>query len=63
MFRSMFGGLTQTSQFMVQLGLYGNFVSSVGVENHLRDADVFDERNGTRNLIFLFRGNSTWINF
>lgn len=51
--QEMFGGLTQTSQFMVQLGLYGNFVSSVGVENHLRDANVFDERNGTADYNFL----------
>ena len=40
-----FGGLTQTSQFMVQLGLSGSasFSGNPTVESHLYNSDVFDD--------------------
>lgn len=50
--RSRYGGLSQTSQFMVQLGLYPSS-SSIGVERHLTNSSVFDESNSTRTLNFL----------
>ena len=41
-----FGGLTQTSQFMVQLGLAGGGFGD-SVESHLFNSDVYDKLNGT----------------
>ena len=41
-----FGGLTQTSQFMVQLGLAGGGFGD-SVESHLLNSDVYDKLNGT----------------
>ena len=48
-----FGGLTQTSQFMVQLGLAG--AASYGgssVEGHLTNSKVFDKNNRTDDFNF-----------
>ena len=49
-----FGGLTQTSQFMVQLGLSGSasFSGNPTVESHLYNSDVFDDNNRTDNFNF-----------
>ena len=45
-----FSGLTQTSQFMVNLGLSAQFNEQV--ENHLANSEVFDEYNRTDNFNF-----------
>lgn len=49
-----FGGLTQSSQFMVQLGLAGSggYGSSSSVESHLLNSDVFDKNNRTDDFNF-----------
>ena len=48
--QSRFGGLTQTSQFMVNLGLNSGRYGQL--EGHLSNADVFDVRNGTSEFNF-----------
>lgn len=50
--QSRFGGLTQTSQFMVNLGLNSGSSIYGQVEGHLSNANVFDDRNGTSDFNF-----------
>ena len=49
-----FGGLTQTSQFMVQLGLAGaaSYGNTFAVEAHLNNSEVFDKNNRTDDFNF-----------
>ena len=49
-----FGGLTNTSQFMVQLGLAGaaSYGNIFAVESHLNNSEVFDKNNRTDDFNF-----------